>query len=120
MVLLVPSAVWKCPVADNLLCPYAGFKKKKHLIMGSLYTTYQDALGLLNYLSLVNNYPTEKAASVRIASERVHLTQGVFASTATNWITGVKTHGASMIKTTFGDPLQNTFNLSEARRDFPS
>lgn len=94
--------------------------KKKHLIMGSLYTTCQDALGLLNYLSLVNNYPTEKAAWVRIASERVHLTRGVFASTETSWITGVKTRGASLIKTTTGDPLQNTFNLSGAQRDFPS
>lgn len=56
--------------------------------------------GLVKYILLVNNYPIEKAALVRIAFERVHLTQGIFASTETSWITGVKIRSAFLIKTT--------------------
>lgn len=58
-VLSVPSTVRKCPVADNLLCPYVPLKKKQNNPAHNRKSLYcmPRRLGLVKYILLVNNYP---------------------------------------------------------------
>lgn len=106
-VLSVPSTVWKCPVADNLLCPYVPFKKKKKNPAHNRKSLYcmPRRLGLVKYILLVNNYPIKKVALVWISFEQVHLTRGIFAGIKTSWITVVKMCSGFLIKSTIQWPF---------------